>query len=148
MSYHYTECGLDNVYLVNGYKLHQTTHGEGLSIEDVDGLHNLIGKWLIELPKPLNGAELRFLRTEMDMSQRNLAAVLATKEQTLRLWEKHRSKAIPGPADRLLRVIYDEFLGGDGRIREMVERLAELDQIESAKLCLEERDGGWMQNAA
>jgi putative transcriptional regulator len=50
-----------------------------------------------------------------------------------RLWEKHRNKAIPGPADRLLRSLYDEYIGGDGSIKRMAERLAKLDQIEHAR---------------
>jgi len=143
MSYHYTQCGLDNVYLKNGFKLHQTKYGEGLSIEDVEGLHRLIGTWLVDLPKPLSGAELRFLRVEMDLSQKHLAAILGAKEQTLRLWEKQRKKAVPGPADRLLRAIYIEFIGGNGPVRTMVERLAELDQIELATICAQETDSGW-----
>lgn len=143
MSYHYTQCGLDNVYLMNGFKLHQTKYGEGLSIENVEGLHRLIGGWLVDLPKPLNGAELRFLRIEMDLSQKHLAAILGAKEQTLRLWEKQRKKPVPGPADRLLRALYLEFTGGDGPVRTMVERLAELDQVEPAPMCAQETETGW-----
>ena len=58
--YDYTESGLDNVYLKNGYKIHKTVYGEGVSIENTDGLHKVIAKWLVEMPKPLIGAEVRF----------------------------------------------------------------------------------------
>src|SRR5437763_10968008 len=49
------------------------------------------------------------------------------------LWEKHRRKAIPGPADRLMRALYDECVGRDGSLRRMVERLARLDQVRGAR---------------
>lgn len=131
--YHYKESGLDNVFLENGYHIHDTPYGKGVSIENTEGLHKAIGRWLISLPKLLNGAELRFLRLEMEMTQRHLASIFETTEQTLRLWEKHRNKAIPGPADRLLRSLYDEYMGGDGSVKRMAERLAKLDQIEHAR---------------
>jgi putative transcriptional regulator len=75
----------------------------------------------------------------MDQTQRDLAAVLNTQEQTFRLWEKHRDKAVPGPADRLLRALYGEFIGGDGSICRMLNRLAELDQLERAEGSFRER---------
>jgi DNA-binding transcriptional regulator YiaG len=69
-----------------------TPYREGISIKDTEGLHKAIGKWLISLPKPLNGAELRFLRLEMDTTQRHRAGIVGATEQTLRLWEKPRKK--------------------------------------------------------
>ena len=144
MAYQYTESGLDNVFLENGYTVHKTPYGRGVSIENTEGLHKAIGRWLVSLPKPLNGAELRFLRLEIEQTQRDLAAIIGAKEQTLRLWEKHRSKAIPGPADRLLRALYSDYIGGDGHVRRMLERLAELDQVEQAKACFHhEPDHRW-----
>jgi putative transcriptional regulator len=151
MAYHYEESGLDNIYLENGYAYHKTPYGQGVSIEDTAGLHKAIGLWLVSLPKPLNGAELRFLRRELEMTQRRLAAVLGTTEQSLRLWEKNRKKGIGGPADRFLRALYSEYVGGDGSIRAMVDRLAQLDQIERAEARLSwgrppETDNGWEVN--
>jgi putative transcriptional regulator len=143
MTYHYKESGLDNIYLENGFTIHNTAYGEGISIEDVEGLHRAIGEWIIETPKPVNGAELRFIRTEMELTQRDLAAILGTSEQTLRLWERGRNKAMPGPADRLLRAVYSEYIGGDGSLRELVDRLAELDQIQHTRACLRETEDGW-----
>ena len=143
MAHHYHDSGLDNVFLENGYTVHQTPYGEGLSIQDTAGLHKVIGRWLIELPKPLDGAELRFLRMEMELTQRDLAGILGTTEQTLRLWEKHRHKAMNGSADRLLRALYSEFIGGDGSVRAMVDRLAHLDQLGATEARLRETDHGW-----
>jgi DNA-binding transcriptional regulator YiaG len=143
MTYHYEECGLDNVYLENGYVIHDTSYGKGVSIHHTDLLHKLIGDWLVELPRPLTGAELRFLRLELDMTQRNLAAILGTEEQSLRRWEKMRTKPIQGPADRLLRGLYKDYQLGDGSMRKMVERLAQLDQVDTSPLHARECHDGW-----
>jgi hypothetical protein len=69
MAYHYKESGLDNVFLENGFKIHKTKYGKGVSIENTEELHRVLGTWLIRLPKPLIGAELRFLRLEMELTQ-------------------------------------------------------------------------------
>jgi DNA-binding transcriptional regulator YiaG len=147
--YQYRESGLDNIFLENGYRVHKTSYGEGVSIQDTAGLHNAIGRWLISLPKPLTGAELRFLRLEMETTQRHLAGIIGTSEQSLRLWEKHRNKALPntagdpGSADRLLRAIYAEYVGGDGTLRRMLDRLAALDQVHDVRVQFRETTSGW-----
>ena len=147
--YQYKESGLDNIFLENGYKVHKTPYGEGVSIQNSEGLHKVIGRWLISLPKPLNGAELRFLRLEMEATQRDLAAIVGTSEQSLRLWEKHRNKAlpnadgVPGSADRLLRAIYSEYVGGDGTVRRMLDRLAQLNQVGETRMQFRETSRGW-----
>lgn len=143
MAHHYHDSGLDNVFLENGYTVHETAYGSGVSIQDTAGLHKAIGRWLIATPKPLNGAELRFLRTEMEITQRDLAGILGTTEQTLRLWEKHRAKGINGSADRLLRAFYSEYIGGDGSVRSMVERLSRLDPLGATEARLRETGHGW-----
>jgi putative transcriptional regulator len=141
--YHYTESGLDDVFLVNGYHIHKTPYGKGVSIENTEGLHKAIGRGLISLPRPLNGAELRFLRLEMEITQRDLAALVGTTEQSLRLWEKHRGKPLPGSADRLVRAIYSEYIGGDGTVRRMLDRLAQLDQVKVERMSFRQTPSGW-----
>jgi putative transcriptional regulator len=144
--HHYVESGLDNVYLENGYRLHRTPYGEGISIQDTEGLNKAIGRWLVSLPRPMTGAELRFLRLEMEATQRDLAGILGTTEQTLRLWEKHRKKTVPGPADRLLRALYLEYAGKDESVRKMLERLAKFSKKErKIKVRFRETSRGWKQ---
>jgi len=143
MAYHYVESGLDNIYLVDGFTIHDTPYGKGVSVKDTAGLHRAIGRWIVATPKPIAGAELRFIRLEMEITQRNLAAILNATEQTLRLWEKHRTKPIPGTADRLLRALYLDFQGGDGSVRKMLARLADLDQIDATKVYGRPTSHGW-----
>jgi putative transcriptional regulator len=142
-TYHYTDSGLDNVYLLSGYTIHKTPYGRGVSIEDTAGLHRVIGRWLTELPHPLTGAELRFLRLEMDLSQARLAALMGSTEQNIRRWEKARSHPIQGPADRFMRAMYRDYIGKDGSFRRMVDRLAELDQVQHPKAKLRWARADW-----
>ena len=104
-SYHYTECGLSNIYLMNGYEISETPDGSAVSIKDIDGLHKAIGKFLTSLKKNLTGEEIRFIRLEMLMSQTMLAFLLGVSEQTLRRWENDKI-SIPKPSESLLRLLY------------------------------------------
>ena len=36
---HYTSCGLQNIWLKNGYEVIETAYGKATSIHDVEGLH-------------------------------------------------------------------------------------------------------------
>ncbi|MCY0149975.1 helix-turn-helix domain-containing protein [Hoeflea sp. G2-23] len=143
MAYHYSESGLDNVWLENGYTKHETPYGDGISIDDTEGLHKAIGNWLVNLPKPFNGAELRFIRLEMELTQRDLAEILGVDEQAVRRWEKSRDKKFHGAADRLLRAIYTEHLHKTGSVRRMVERLSTANQAETIDIHFQETADGW-----
>ena len=85
---HYTECGLDSVYLVNGFELKDSR----LRIHDIEGLHCAIGRWLVSTRKRLSGGEIRFLRHELELSQTKLAFLLGVDERTVLRWENVRSK--------------------------------------------------------
>jgi DNA-binding transcriptional regulator YiaG len=143
MSHHYLDCGLDNVWLEDGYDVHRTPYGKGISIRDTAALHHAIGRWMIAHPKPLDGADLRFIRTELELTQRGLADMLGATEQTLRLWEKYRKKPLPGPADRLLRALYGETLNGEHSVRDMTEKLAISTQDEDVKGIFRRTRTGW-----
>ena len=64
--YHYRECGLRNVWLANGYDEHDTPYGPGIAIHDVEGLHRAVAHGIVNKGGNPTGAELRFLRQEMD----------------------------------------------------------------------------------
>lgn len=139
---HYTLCGLDYVYLVNGYSVHETEYGRGVSVEDVKGLHRAIAEDVISHRAHLSGPEVRFLRKEMDLSQGGIAAMLGVDAQTVARWEKGQTD-VPGPADRLIRVLYREHIGGNQAVKQLIVDLAELDEFEHGRRCFVESDGGW-----
>jgi len=133
--YHYAECGLDYIYLQNGYTYHNTSYGTGTSIHDVDGLHEAIGLLLANQKGQLSGKEIRFLRHELDLPQRTLAELLGTTEQTFARWEKEKTK-INATAQALLTALYKETIHGDGLLKEHLEALAELDAETHSEMCL------------
>lgn len=139
--YHYQECGLRNVWLVNGYRSHETPYGSGVSIEDADGLHRLIGTRLAREKACLTGAEFRFLRKELGMSQSRLAHWWGYDPQSVALWEKRGR--VPKIADRFIRAIYLEKTAGNPSITEIIERLADADRQEEGRLTFEETPKGW-----
>ena len=126
--YHYTECGLDNVYLIGGFAYIDTPRGRAVQIKDIDGLHRAIGRTLVREKKDLNGREFRFLRHELNMTQQSLALLLGVDAQTVARWEKGRSQ-ITGPAQALIRLLYEEHTQGTRKIIEPLRRLAELDEV-------------------
>lgn len=146
--YHYTESGLRNVWLRNGYKEHDTPYGKGISIHDTEGLHRAIGVFLVTQKPHLSGAEVRFLRTEMDLSQSDLGRILGVGETTIRGWESGRNK-ITKPAERLLRSLYKEAVDGQTGVRQLLDMISQMnrDAFLWKKLDFEAADQGWRQAA-
>lgn len=144
--YHYTECGLSNIYLVNGYKSIETPRGIAISIHDIDGLHKAIGLFLVAFKKDLSGEEVRFLRHEMLMSQSTLAKLLGMSEQAIRRWETGKVH-IPKPSESLLRLLYREHINDkDGKISAMLKKIADLEE-NNDELLFKDTAKGW-QTAA
>lgn len=108
---HYKLCGLDNVYLADGYTVHDIDGEPAWSFEDIDGMHKAIGLGLVKLERPLLGREFRYLRKELDLNQVRVAQHMDVDDQTVGRWEKRQSR-IPGSADKLLRMIYIEGVTG------------------------------------
>ena len=125
--YHYRGCGLDNIYLEGGVNYIQTPRGKTVQIEDTEGLHRAIGRWLVHEKKKLTGKEFRFLRHELNLTQQDLAALLRVGVQSVGRWERGETE-IPGPAQGLIALLYAEKANGNTAVSEPLERLAELDE--------------------
>ena len=140
--YHYTACGLDNIYLKNGYVETNSPSGTGISIHDIDGLHKAIAKGLVKMEALLQPKEFRFLRLELDLSQKGLGNLLGKSDQCVAKWEKGEQH-IPVLADKAVRDLYMESIG-EGAIAGLLKTLADLDRkIHELRLSLEETDHGW-----
>ena len=146
-TYHYTECGLDNVYLVNGFELKDSR----LRIHDIEGLHCAIGRWLVSTRKRLSGGEIRFLRHELELSQANLAFLLGVDERTVLRWENARNKRNTGnpAAERTLRLLYHERVFGNPKVSEALDIIANLeDQLNQLGQFSYSDDHKWHEDLA
>ena len=142
--YHYTESGLKNDWLTNGFKIKKIDGEQAVAISDADVLHQVIGRALAAKPY-LTGLELRYLRKEIGLSQKRLADLLGSTEQTVSLWE--RRGRMPKGYDRLVRLLYLEQIDGNVKIQEIIHRLIELDSRENEKLIFSDTRSGWRQAA-
>lgn len=127
--YHYTECGLDYVYLLNGVTRIETPRGEAVHIKNIPGLHKAIGLHIVNAKKNLSGKEVRFLRHELNQTQNNLSMLLGIDSQTLARWEKGETDRVPPAADRLIRLLYNEHVDGNPEICKPLKRIADLDEL-------------------
>lgn len=138
--YEYKTCGLDGIFLVNGYVKHEYGDETFVAIEDMDGLHKLLSSQLIHKPAPLTGAEFRFLRNELDLSQKQLSRLLGNEDQTIAKWEKGQTKGgVPQWADAIIRDMATEtILEGNAELTRILNMLSDADNfIHDLKLCLE-----------
>lgn len=107
--YHYTECGLDNVY-VDGVTVSTDAAGEEtVHIPRVRKLHKAIAKAIVLQPSCMDGKELRFLRTQMGYTQAELAAVVHHDHQSIGRWERNSTR-ISQTADTVIRRLAIEKL--------------------------------------
>lgn len=146
-THHYVLCGLDNIYLANGFTEKPTRYGVAVAVEDIEGLHKAIAMDLVTSRRKLGGKEVRFLRKELDLSQEALATLLETTAQTVARWEKGQTE-IPGPADRLLRVIYRESNERNPDVLAMLGRLSKLDALAYERRVFKETSKGWRPASA
>jgi transcriptional regulator with XRE-family HTH domain len=108
-SYHYTDSGLDNV-VIEGIAMLIDDAGETVvTIPNINGLHKAIALGIIEKRSSVGGKELRYLRTEMGMTQAQLAAVLHREPLTVSRWERGECAVEPN-AEAVIRLMAAELL--------------------------------------
>jgi len=131
--YHYTACGLQNIYLLNGYDFGEHDGERHVFIRSLDALHQAIGRHLVLKRKALTGAEIKFLRKTIDLTQEELAEALGNNAQSIARWEKGQI-TIPGDAEKLLRVVFFARLTTEEELRALrdliVDGLVELDAFD------------------
>jgi len=139
--YHYTDGGLRNVWLTNGYVEHQTKYGKGISFHDSDGLTQAICKALSNKPSKLTGAEFRYIRCGLLLSQKTLGKKSGYTEQAVAKWEK--SGKIPKAAEYFLRSIYLATANGDAKVSVMIEMVNLIERISNTKIIFTEFKNKW-----
>lgn len=145
--FHYKMCGLDNVWLLNGFAVEETAYGPGVRVEAADELHRVLARTIVQDKAAMSGPELRFLRKLMGLSQNGLAQLLGCNNQRVARWEKGQTAAIDPSADRLMRMLVLEWLGEGCHVKEALERLTELDEAIHGTRTLTLEGAEWRQAA-
>src|ERR1700683_4107103 len=130
--YHYTMCGLDDVYLLKGVHDVKTAYGPSVIIHNLDGLHEVIAERLARNKKALNGKEMRFLRKQMDLTQQELSLLLGVSDQSVARWEKGEVD-VPGPAELSLRALYLSQLEGQIDAVKLARHIQALGEAEDQR---------------
>lgn len=139
--YKYDDAGLRNVWLANGYTVRKTRYGKAVAIENVEGLTRAICRALASKPGRLTGAEFRYLRLHLGLSQKALGKAFGNTEQAIALWEK--KGRIPLWADKHLRLLVIAKEDGNEPLSRVLERLDIVERLVSSRLVVEETRRGW-----
>jgi DNA-binding transcriptional regulator YiaG len=144
-AFRYTASGLANVWLLNGFAIEHTPYGDGVRIEDVDGLHAALALWIGTDKRPPTGAELRFLRKAMRLSQNGQAHLLGCSDQSIARWEKDKAEIDPA-AERLVRLLVLDHLGTQPHVGQTLMSLAERDDSGPDQRLLKREGGQWKRS--
>ncbi len=142
--HHYTECGLDNVFLDNGYNIIQDKEDEYISFNNLDGMHIAIATAICNQKYWLSSDQFKFLRKELDLSQSSLGNLLFCDRQTIARWEKGECP-ITHTQDVLLRAIYLESINQDIGVTKMIKLLLSSEGTKEIKnhTLRQEECGSW-----
>ena len=67
--YHYEACGLDNIYLANGYEIVEEDGEEFVSFHNFDGIQRAVALAVCKQNKWMTKEQFKFLRKEFNLSQ-------------------------------------------------------------------------------
>lgn len=126
-AYHYTESGLDNVYLYNVSLVKDINNEKVIYIPKINKLHKVIAKGIISKKGLINDKEIRFLRTEMGLKQAEFSELLGKEAQACGRWERNETK-IDKTIDTLIRFLVSEYLGETADI----VRISKLNSLDVA----------------
>ena len=97
--YHYTQCGLDDIFLLNGFHWYKVGNEGGVAVQDAEGLHKAIALNIVRNKAILCGKDVRFLRKLLDFTQAELALWLGYSSQQVARWKRIRERSIRPPKD-------------------------------------------------
>ena len=107
--YRYTECGLENVIIKDASFLKDDRGEEVVCIPNINGLHMAITRSILLRQSGMTGAELRFIRTEMGLTQAELADLVHREPLAISRWERGE-RPIDSNAEALMRLLAMEKL--------------------------------------
>jgi DNA-binding transcriptional regulator YiaG len=109
-AYRYTECGLDNVQIEGMTALFDDGGKKAMTIPNINALHRVIALGIVNKKSSMTGKELRYLRTEIGMTQAQLAKLVHRESLTISRWERAEDR-IDSNAEALIRMCATQELG-------------------------------------
>jgi len=135
-SYQYLESGLDNVWIEGVQPITDDAGEVCHGFDNPKGLHRAIAQVIVS-KSGLSGRELKFLRSELGLTQDQLADVLHNSSLTVSRWERGTHPIDPN-AETIIRVLAIEKLNLK-KVKDVVG-LAKLS-ISEAQTCTIRIDG-------
>lgn len=104
-NHRYTESGLSNVVL-QGVEISdcQKCGNPEFEIPRMSRLHRLLAIEVVKWPVRLNGEQIRFLRTRLNLTGEDFARYLHTDKTKISKWERGQDRVGPS-SDRLIRLL-------------------------------------------
>jgi DNA-binding transcriptional regulator YiaG len=110
--YRYTDCGLDNVIVDGVNFVVDDARDRSVCIPNVNALHLAIAEGIVTQKFGMSGKELRFLRTEIGLTQAELAKLVHREPLAVSRWERGECP-LDGNTEAVIRVLAVEALGLD-----------------------------------
>ena len=107
--YRYTACGLDNVFIYGMIPVVDDEGQEVYGVKRIGSLHRAIALQIVVRANSMDGKELRFIRTEMGMTQAELGKLLHKEALTVGRWERGETP-IDANAETVIRIMAIEEL--------------------------------------
>ena len=107
-THQYTECGLPNIW-IRGLSIQDDAGEKTIRIPGIRKLHALISTAVVQSDGTLTGSELRYLRTEMGMTQTQLGELVHRDRLTVSHWEKDES-TLDGATEAYIRILASKKL--------------------------------------
>ncbi|HEY3778086.1 MAG TPA: hypothetical protein VGL35_08500 [Rhizomicrobium sp.] len=139
--YEYLECGLENVWLVNGYTLTRGAPSQAVDITSSHDLRRVIEISVARKFERLTREEFCFLEGSLALSRRALATMFGVREQTVAAWEKQNGP--PLWADRLMRAFHRERRGDVTRLWNIFDEESRSERAKQQSARLHRRVFEW-----
>lgn len=137
--------GLRDVYLLNGVSSKETAYGLAVAVDDLEGLHTAICRQLArERIRPV-GAEIRFMRQCLGLTQAGLGALLCCTNQSVARWEKGEVSVPPLHALALRALVLSRLDGPVDMMRLSVETVK--NPPRASRLFFKLDKGRWIHEA-
>jgi DNA-binding transcriptional regulator YiaG len=127
--FHYTGCGLKNIFLENGWHIDADNN---LYIEKISELHMAIAEHLVYLSRKLKGSEIKFVRDYMDLPIKELSNLIGETTQDIRALETGKL-AINKSTDKLLKLILLGHINKQIKIREATSQMLYIKSAKNSK---------------